>query len=240
MLDWISDFLSERTIQVRVGNKLSEKIQLQSGTPQGSVLSSTLFLVMINDVPNTEGGLQLSMFADDCSIWKSGPDLYHNSTLVQNYLNEFQIWCDTWGFKISATKTTAVFFSNKIDPEQGICLKFHNGIIKFYSTVKFLGECNFENPVRLGARNVESGKIRPLRIRVKEKKAVDEILKEAKNLKGTEFSKCFISRDYTAKERMERKAMVEELKQRREDGDENLVIRNGRIVKKKDGTSKRE
>ena len=38
---------------------------------------------------------------------------------------------------------------------------------------------------------------------------------------------------------MERKAMVEELKQRKEDGDENLVIRNGRIVQKKDGTSKK-
>ena len=82
MLNWISDFLSERTIQVRVGNKLSDKIQLQNGSPQGSVLSSTLFLVMINDVPNTERGLQLSMFADDCSIWKSGPDLRQNSLLV--------------------------------------------------------------------------------------------------------------------------------------------------------------
>ena len=99
--------------------------------------------------------------------------------------------------------------------------------------------CNFDNPVRLGARNVESGKIRPLRIKVKDKQAVDEILKKAKNLKGTEFSKCFISRDYTAKERMERKAIVEELKQRREDGDESLFIRNGRIVKKKDGISKK-
>ena len=43
------------------------------------------------------------------------------------------------GSKSSEKKTTAVIFSNKIDPEQGISLKFKNEIIKFDSTVKFLG-----------------------------------------------------------------------------------------------------
>ena len=139
MLGWISDFLSNRTIQVRIGSELSERVQLQNGSPQGSVLSPILYLVMVNDIPDTEDGVRLSMFADDCSIWRSGSDLEHNSKIVQAYFNKFQEWCDKRGFKISTSKTTAIIFSNKPDVEENASLKIRDEDMKFNSTVKFLG-----------------------------------------------------------------------------------------------------
>ena len=103
------------------------------------MLSPILFLIMINDVPDTNDRVKLSMFADDCSIWKSGGNLQHNASLVQNYFNQFHKWCDTWGFKISKTKTTAVIFSRKNDQKNLIQMKIGDEDIRFESTVKFLG-----------------------------------------------------------------------------------------------------
>ncbi|XP_045447831.1 uncharacterized protein LOC123656168 [Melitaea cinxia] len=61
---WISDFLSERSIQVVLDGYSSDKKAINAGVPQGSVLSATLFLLHINDllVPGTFG------YADDSTV----------------------------------------------------------------------------------------------------------------------------------------------------------------------------
>jgi len=53
--DWqcfsfVENFLSGRTLQVRVGAALSDMQLLDNGTTQGSVISPLLFLLMINDL----------------------------------------------------------------------------------------------------------------------------------------------------------------------------------------------
>ena len=52
---WIADFMSKRTMQVRVGATLSTVKEVEMGTPQGSVLSPLLFLLMVSDFPETVG-----------------------------------------------------------------------------------------------------------------------------------------------------------------------------------------
>ena len=47
----LSSYLDGRTIQVKVGQTLSRPITVLAGTPQGSVLSPTLFNVFVNDIP---------------------------------------------------------------------------------------------------------------------------------------------------------------------------------------------
>jgi len=52
MYSYIDNFLTGRTIQVQVGNQLSKIVEIKNGTPQGSVISPLLFLIMINDLPD--------------------------------------------------------------------------------------------------------------------------------------------------------------------------------------------
>lgn len=76
MFNWIKCFLSERSIQVRVGGCIGGSLSVDNGTPQGSVITPVLFNIMINDMFDTvEGGFMKSLFADDGALWKSGRNL---------------------------------------------------------------------------------------------------------------------------------------------------------------------
>ena len=43
ILEWITDFLRDRSQKVRIGNKFLSKTKVWSGIPQGSILGPTLF-----------------------------------------------------------------------------------------------------------------------------------------------------------------------------------------------------
>lgn len=48
--NWVKDFLFGRKIQVRIGSEVSNQYTVVNGTPQGSVISPLLFIIMINDI----------------------------------------------------------------------------------------------------------------------------------------------------------------------------------------------
>ena len=53
-------------LQVRIGKSYSEKNGIENGTPQGSIVSTLLFSIMINYVfMEIKNGTGCSLFADD-------------------------------------------------------------------------------------------------------------------------------------------------------------------------------
>jgi len=142
LFNWIKSFLAERTFQVKVGDALSESLELQNGTPQGSVISPLLFLIMMNDFPLNDDKEQVknAIFADDSSLWKSGTDLHKIIKSLQTKLDLIQKWCEKWGFILSREKTIAVIFSRKrpedLPPPN---LTLNGEKIEWKTEVKFLG-----------------------------------------------------------------------------------------------------
>ena len=49
-LDWIKDFLTDRTQVVRIQNIFSEEAAVKSGVPQGSCIGPLMFILFINDL----------------------------------------------------------------------------------------------------------------------------------------------------------------------------------------------
>lgn len=136
MYDWIRDFLSERTIQVRVGADLSTVHKIENGTPQGAMISPILFICMVNDLPDGLDEVESSLFADDSAIYKMGRNMAHLERVVQRNLDRIQSWCDMWGFRISTEKTVAVPFTNS---NATVNLKVNGNPIKCVKETKFLG-----------------------------------------------------------------------------------------------------
>ena len=135
---WINDFLTGRTIKVKVGGEISDSQTLDNGTPQGSVISPLLFLIMINDIPTENNAQsQTSIYADDGSLWRAGGNLKQVNKQLQKQLDDVVAWCDCWGFKISESKTVAVVFTKK--KFQNFKLKIHGKDVCVKEEIKFLG-----------------------------------------------------------------------------------------------------
>lgn len=142
LLAWIQDFLRDRKIQVRVGDKTSDLHQIDNGSPQGSVLSPILFNVLINTLYDRLEGhsVDLTQFADDSAIWKTAKSVPTAVKILQKSLNEIMNWADTWGFKLSGQKTVCVAFNcTKLPSEECKKLTIGDQIITFSTCAKFLG-----------------------------------------------------------------------------------------------------
>ena len=127
---WIWDF--------QIGNSLSISHDLENGTPQGSVISPILFLIMINDLPSLTRGVQQAVFADDTAMWKNEKNLNDTIADVQTNLDDVRTWCVHWGFILSKEKTVAVIFS-RCNKQTDSKLSIDKVNLKWAKEVKFLG-----------------------------------------------------------------------------------------------------
>jgi len=137
MLGWVNNFLSNRTIQVKINNTYSQIYVIQNGTPQGSCISPTLFNIMVNDLSESIKYCAISQFADDGAIWLSGKNIKYIQTRVQHDLDNINKWCEKWGFLISPTKTVCMIFSKYRSSD--IVLKIGNTLLSVVKQTKFLG-----------------------------------------------------------------------------------------------------
>ncbi len=127
-----------RSIQVRIGNEVSNAIHIENGTPQGSVISPLLFSIMINDLFNqVESEVGKSLFADDGALWKRGRNILYINRTMQEVIWKVEEWAFDWGFKFSVEKTKTVMFSRKrVVPE--VCLKMYEKSLEREKVFKFL------------------------------------------------------------------------------------------------------
>lgn len=140
LMEFIRSFLSDRSIQVRVGNTLSDHYHLENGVPQGSVLSPTLFLILMDQMKIKNPSVELSLFADDSAAYQSGKDLNKLASDIQKALDDIIEFCDSVGFKISATKSCAIVFTKKyknLTPDEPLMIQGTE--LRIATETKFLG-----------------------------------------------------------------------------------------------------
>ena len=86
-LKWIQAFLSDQTQAVVLENEKSNIVPVTSGVPQGSVLGPILFLIYINDLPDSTKS-RLLLFADDTTIYLAVSSL-QDAKILQQDLDHF-------------------------------------------------------------------------------------------------------------------------------------------------------
>ena len=103
-LEWFANFLQRREQCVQL-NGASSKWQIpKSGIPQGTVLGPVLFLIFINDLPQSTCN-QCSIFAGDISLHTAGKSTASSCATLSADLDAAATWADRWGMLFSAPKS---------------------------------------------------------------------------------------------------------------------------------------
>ncbi|GFV31056.1 RNA-directed DNA polymerase from mobile element jockey [Trichonephila clavipes] len=109
---FIHSFLSNRSFRVRVNKTLSSPRPIRSGLPQGSLSSSLLFTLYVNDVPQTDLS-HLAMFADDTAIITQNKRFSVVISNLQHYISLLELWLTDWKVKVNASKSACLMFTRR-------------------------------------------------------------------------------------------------------------------------------
>ena len=93
-LKWFQSYLSNRKQYVELDGVKSPNQTMLCGVPQGSTLGPLLFLIYINDLPNSSEHLSFKIFADDTNVFASAKDLKTLEHLMNSELAKVKRWCD--------------------------------------------------------------------------------------------------------------------------------------------------
>lgn len=138
--EWIISFITHRQMVVNIETIYSEEIEVELGTPQGSVLGPLLFLLYINDLPKYIQDAKVLMYADDTTIIISDKCKDALNSTVNKVMEQFFNWCVSNHLIINVNKTICVEFSGKYKcPNKEWRFNLSNTVLKISLDAKFLG-----------------------------------------------------------------------------------------------------
>jgi len=137
---FVAEFLKRRQFRVKVNDMISDSQIQETGVPQGSTLSVTLFAIKINSlysaIPNN---IFSSMYVDDVQV----AYCHHNQAVLQTELqatiDNISRWARCNGFSFSRTKTVAMNFYKNRPMIDDVRLEIDGSRIPTAETTKFLG-----------------------------------------------------------------------------------------------------
>ena len=111
VITWIQSFLSDITQCVVLGSEQSDSCSVLSGVPQWSVLGPCLFLMYINDMPESIQS-SIRLFADDTIMYLTISNQSDCQTL-QRDLSKLELWEREWLMAFSPDKWEVIRITKK-------------------------------------------------------------------------------------------------------------------------------
>ena len=112
---WISSFLRDRTVKVRILGHTSREIAINYGVPQGSPISPLLFLLYMSKLPKLLPNTRRSLFTDDFMIYSESSiirsDLSQSN--LQASMDDLTLFNSDHCIILSCTKYVRVLFERK-------------------------------------------------------------------------------------------------------------------------------
>ncbi|KAI5639565.1 reverse transcriptase (RNA-dependent DNA polymerase) domain-containing protein [Phthorimaea operculella] len=107
-LEWCTNYLKNRSYQVKVGTSHSQKETVTGGTAQGSVLGPLHYLAYVNDMNNCVEKCSIYQYADDTCLIAAHECLRTAETLLQDDFNRICQWSHDAGLVLNAEKTKLI------------------------------------------------------------------------------------------------------------------------------------
>ena len=139
----ISSFLSNRWLRVVLEGKSSQEYPVNAGVPQGSILSPTLFLLYINDLPD-DFICNIAIYTDDTtpnSKCNQASDLWQQLELaseLESNLRDTVIRGRKWLVDFNAGKNRLVSFGRSKNTG-AIDVKMDGSVLEEKTSFKMLG-----------------------------------------------------------------------------------------------------
>lgn len=137
MCNWLLDFLTCRPQHVRLDNHCSSIITMNTGVPQGCVMSPFLYSLFTHDCRPVDGSNTIIKFADDTTVIGLIKD--SNEAAYREEVDRLAEWCDTNNLLLNTEKTKELIvdFRRNADPHPPIHIK--GTAVERVNSFKFLG-----------------------------------------------------------------------------------------------------
>ena len=136
VVSWVRSFLIGRCQSVVVNGHTSDEVPVTSGVPQGSVLGPLLFLLYINDLPESVTS-QVRLFADDTAVYLTVTSL-DDCQILQNDLLKLESWEKQWDMEFNPSKCQVLHISRSKSP-YNFPYKLHGQILSPVKDARYLG-----------------------------------------------------------------------------------------------------
>ena len=112
VIKWFESYLSNRKFLVCIDNIFSEAGTLKYSIPQGSILGPLLFLLYVNDLPQSLSDAGSSLHADDTCIFYQHEDVEKiENVLSQEFSSLYQWFIDNkLSIHFRGDKTKSILF----------------------------------------------------------------------------------------------------------------------------------
>ena len=140
----LESYLSFRNQFVSVQNHHSSLKAINIGVPQGSLLGRLLFLVHVNDIPNSVS-CNPRLFADDTCLLANSPSLTVLENECNKEMNKLQTWISANELQINLEKSAIIVIPSKLTAQTTNLSNFYNELpINCFESSKYLG-VNLDN-----------------------------------------------------------------------------------------------
>ena len=119
-LMWFSSYLTNRQQYVELDGISSELKPLFTGVPQGSILGPLLFLIYINDIPQSSQHFKYILYADDTTLSTTVQFRSATQIDINNELSNVHNWLAVNKLSLNVKKTKYVLFHAMNKPTQGL------------------------------------------------------------------------------------------------------------------------
>ena len=112
-LKWFEDYLATQTQKVKYNQDVTSSLTICYGVPQGSILGPILFVLDIDDLPQSLLKSSIGMCADDTVINFSDPSAEIVEQVLQNDLNNVEKWLASNRLVLNQNKTEWMLFGTR-------------------------------------------------------------------------------------------------------------------------------
>jgi len=109
-LDWMTNYLTDRTQCTSVNGNLSSSLSVEIGVPQGSILGPLFFIIFVNDLPSVTKLCKVVLYADDTALFYAADDV---NVIQRSLLSDFlhiSNWMDVNRLILNVDKTKSMIF----------------------------------------------------------------------------------------------------------------------------------